>query len=96
MSARAKRADWRLLDYAGRIRAEVRGVEAAAAATTFRTLVGEVFGTGAGIPHPTVSVRRRGEQWTKLNADQRARFWRKSEPEPAAEPASIALRRLGR
>lgn len=74
------RADWRLKDYTGRIRAEVRDVEARQAAPCFLALVNACFGTGASVAHPQIEVRRRtgaDRSWRRLSAEDRRRFWAK-------------------
>lgn len=72
----SRRADWRLLDYTGRIRAEVRGVEVRQVAPAFQSIIQATACSGAAVPHPQIAVRRKGERaWVKLGEDERRRFW---------------------
>lgn len=72
------RADWRLTDYTGKIRVEVKDMEVRHVAPAFQLLVYLSFGTGAGLSHPQVLVRRRDgtdRTWHKLNEEQKRKFW---------------------
>lgn len=58
------------------VRIEVRDVTVRVAAPMFQLLLNSTFGTGMGVPHPQILVKRKGEQiWRKLDADQRRKFW---------------------
>jgi hypothetical protein len=74
----ANRADWRLYDYNGSIRAEVRRVEARHAAVAFQAFVNSVAMSGQAVPHPRVKVRRlERNTWQELTLEQKRQFWKK-------------------